>query len=188
MTEHAISPEELQYQFGLLTSRLAVLEAERTVRNVLARYMLLCDQPCDDQAYPQLGDLFTDEAIWEGVGALYTETFGRQLGRARILAFLATYLAPSTHFRMNVHFLTSDEVCVAPEGDKAQGRWVMLQVSTYENGDSEMVSARLNIDFVKQDAIWKMSHFRTRRLFAMPGETANGHARAIRRGFNTSQL
>jgi hypothetical protein len=174
MTEHATSPELLQHQLGLLTSRLAVLEAERAVRNVLARYMLLCDQPCDDQAYPQLDDLFTDEAIWEGVGALYTETFGRQLGRTRITAFLATYLAPSTHFRMNVHFLTSDEICVAPTGDTAHGRWVMLQVSTYENGDSEMVSARLNIDFVKQDALWKMSHFRTQRLFDLPWKTATG--------------
>ena len=168
MTSLADTNDILQARLTALTGRLDAVEAERAVRNVLARYMTLCDQPCHDQACPQLGDLFTPDAIWEGVGALYTQTFGRQSGRAQIIAFLGAYLAPSTHFKMNVHFLTSDDVKVAAGGDRAHGQWIMLQASTYESGSSELVSARLNIDFILQDGVWQMSHFRTQRLFNMP--------------------
>jgi hypothetical protein len=168
MTSPADINAALQAQVAALAARLHAVEAERTIRNVLARYMTLCDQPCHDQAFPQLGDLFTANAIWEGVGALYTQSFGKQSGRAQIVAFLSTYLAPSTHFSMNVHFLSSDDVKVAVGGDRAYGQWVMLQASTYENGSSELVSARLTIDFILHDGIWQISHFRTQRLFNMP--------------------
>lgn len=161
-----MTPEERQ-AFASLEARLGSLEADRAVRNVLARYMKLCDQPCHDSDFPQLGDLFTEDAIWEGVGALYTKTFGRQEGRAAIVAFLHKYLAPySTHFKMNAHFLTADAVTV--EGDCAHGEWVMLQASIYEDDTSELVSARLTIDFKKADDAWQMSHFRTQRLFNAP--------------------
>lgn len=149
-----------------LAARLALLESERDVRNVLARYMTLCDQPCSDTSFPRLADLFTEDAIWEGVGALYTQTFGRQQGRAQIAAFLGRYLAPSTHFKTNVHFLTSDAVCTDAHG--ASGQWVMLQASTYADGGSELIAARLNIDFRQHDGRWMMSHFRTQRLFCAP--------------------
>ncbi|MFW2380052.1 nuclear transport factor 2 family protein, partial [Aliarcobacter butzleri] len=63
-----------------LSNRIAALEAERAIRNVLARYMALCDQPCHDHQFPQLADLFSANAVWEGVGELYTQTFGKQVG------------------------------------------------------------------------------------------------------------
>lgn len=150
-----------------LASRIDALEAERAVRNVLSRYMTLCDQPCHDTAYPQLGDLFTKDAIWEGVGELYTQTFGRREGAEAIVSFLNGYLAPNPHFKKNVHFLTSDQVYYY--GDKVCGQWIMLQISTYEDDTSEAVGARLTIDFNRdEDGVWKMCHFRTQRLFEAP--------------------
>ncbi len=166
MTSIALSLMQGSLEPSVLNTRLIALESERIIRNVLARYMKLCDQPCHDQNAPQLGDLFTSDAIWEGIGVLYTQTFGRQVGRENIAAFLGTYLAPSTHFKSNVHFLTSDAITV--NGEKAYGEWVMIQVSTYEDDRSEFIAARLSIDFHQQGDNWLMSHFRTQRLFCFP--------------------
>jgi amidase len=178
-----MTPEE-QQAFAALCARLEKVEADRAVRNVLARYMKLCDQPCHDTGFPQLGDLFTEDAIWEGVGALYSQTFGRQEGRADIVAFLHKYLAPySTHFKMNAHFLTADAVTV--DGDRARGEWVMLQASIYEDDTSELVSARLTVDFRKVGGAWLMSHFRTQRLFNAPW---NGALPIARQGEFMSDL
>lgn len=147
--------------------RIAALEAERAIRNVLARYMELCDQPCHDQHYPQLADLFSKDAIWEGVGELYTQTFGRQVGVTAIVEFLNKYLSPNPHFKKNTHFLTSDQIYV--EGKKAHGKWIMMQISTYENETSEAIGARLTIDFEQNEqGQWTMCHFRTQRLFNAP--------------------
>lgn len=162
-----------------LALRLRQLEAERASRNTLARYMTLCDQPCNDRQFPQLADLFTADAVWEGVGQDYAQTFGRQQGRAAITAFLGGYLAPSTHFRRNLHFLTSDQVMVSDDGEQVHGQWIMLQISTYEDGRSEAISARLNIDFrVGEDGRWLMAHFRTQRLDCVPWDVAGVRAAA----------
>ncbi|MFL9926891.1 nuclear transport factor 2 family protein [Herbaspirillum lusitanum] len=165
-----MTPEQLQQSLAKLAgldARLAAVEGDRGVRNVLARYMKLCDQPCCDQAFPQLADLFTEEAVWEGVGAQYSQTFGRRSGRAAIAAFLGGYLAPaSSHFKMNAHFLSSDQVAV--DGARARGEWTMLQASTYQDDSCELIAARLNINFMQQDQVWQISHFRTERLFCVP--------------------
>ncbi|KQX01662.1 polyketide cyclase [Massilia sp. Root418] len=152
-----------------LASRLDRLESAQAVRTVLARYMLLCDQPCADRNFPQLPDLFADGAVWEGVGRHYEGSFGRHQGRAAIVAFVASYLAPSPHFARNLHFLTSDQVSVADDGATARGQWLMLQLSTYGGGGSEAITARLDVDFQRAgDGSWRIAHFRTERLECMP--------------------
>ncbi|MES2259372.1 MAG: nuclear transport factor 2 family protein [Pseudomonadota bacterium] len=162
-----------------LASRLRHLEAAAAARNTLARYMALCDQPCGDTGFPQLGDLFTEDAIWEGVGRRYAATFGRQAGRAAIVTFLNGYLAPSPHFLRNLHFLTSDQVDVAADGARVRGRWLMLQVSTYGSGTAEAISARLDIDFIQAaDGRWLIAHFRTERLDCAPWPVAAGEVAA----------
>lgn len=164
-----------------LALRLRRLEAERAARNTLARYMTLCDQPCHDRAFPQLGDLFTDHAVWEGVGEQYAQSFGRQVGRTAITAFLGRYLAPSTHFKRNLHFLTSDQVTVSEDGELVQGQWIMLQISTYEDGRSEAISARLNIEFIAApDGRWLMAHFRTQRLDCVPWDVITPESHVAR--------
>ena len=154
-----------------LARRLSCVEAQQQVRNTLGRYMQLCDQPCADRGFPQLADLFTQDAVWEGVGALYAGTFGRHQGRQAIAAFVGAYLAPSTHFRRNLHFLTSDQLCISEDGASARGHWLMLQLSTYGDGDSpaQAITARLNVDFAPlPDGRWLIAHFRTERLEAVP--------------------
>jgi hypothetical protein len=156
-----------------ITARLQSLEAAQAVQNTLARYMHLCDQPCADDAFPQLPDLFTADAVWEGIGPHYAGKFGRHVGPAAIAAFVGSYLAPSTHFKRNLHFLTSPSLTVADDAGSAHGQWLMLQLSAYGAGGAETITARLTVDFrPDRDGRWLIAHFCTERLESVPRATA----------------
>jgi hypothetical protein len=168
----------------LVLARLACLEAERSVRWVMTRYMALCDVPRAAVGEETLGQLFASDAIWEGIGPLYASKFGRMQGRDQILTMLTRYLPPTPHFRINTHFLTSEQIDVAEDARSATGRWVMLQASSYEAGNAELISARLQVDFApspaqahdtrqsNSTANWCISHFRTERLFDAPWQVS----------------
>lgn len=159
-----------QTTIDTLTARIAALEAQNEVRKTLARYMALCDVPCAISASESLGELFTDDAVWEGIGPQYTQKFGRLQGREAIVDMLCRYLSPVPHFSTNVHFLTSEHIQV--EGDTAKGRWIMLQASGYVDAKAELIAARLEVDFVpasvNASGLWLIRHFRTERLFDAP--------------------
>jgi hypothetical protein len=129
----------------------------------MARYMDLCDVPRALVEVSELARLFTVDAIWEGVGSTTAQTFGQHRGREAVAAFVGGYLPPSDHFRLNLHYLTSESIQV--DGSTAQGQWIMQQISTYADGRSELFGTRLNIDFRCVDGTWLIAHFRTQRLF-----------------------
>ncbi|BCZ77693.1 polyketide cyclase [Paraburkholderia terrae] len=151
-----------------LQARIVALEAENAVRKTIARYMALCDVPSGTLDGETLAALFTQDAIWEGIGPQYTQKFGHLRGHEAILAMLQRYLPPVPHFATNVHFLTSETIEV--NGARAKGRWIMLQASGYVDARAELIAARLEIDFVPaQDGRnWLIQHFRTERLFDAP--------------------
>ncbi|BFG73361.1 nuclear transport factor 2 family protein [Paraburkholderia terrae] len=151
-----------------LQARIVALEAENAVRKTIARYMALCDVPSGTLDGETLAALFTQDAIWEGIGPQYTQKFGHLRGHEAILAMLQRYLPPVPHFATNVHFLTSETIEV--DGARAIGRWIMLQASGYVDARAELIAARLEIDFVPaQDGRnWLIQHFRTERLFDAP--------------------
>lgn len=156
-----------------LAARLARLEAAQAVRDTLARYMALCDVPLhpayEDGALPGIAGLFTQDAVWEGVGRRASGAFGSHHGATAIAAFVQSYLAPSPHFTRNLHFLASEQITVAADGQSARGQWLMLQLSSYGAGGAEAISARLTIDFTPGgDGRWLISHFRTERLECAP--------------------
>lgn len=145
-----------------LLQRLATLEGESAVRRLMARYMDLCDVPRAPVEARDLAQLFTEDAIWEGLGTQTAQTFGQHRGREAIAAFVAGYLPPSDHFQLNLHYLTSESIVV--DGEGAQGQWIMQQISTYADGRHELFGTRLNIDFRCVDGTWQIAHFRTQRL------------------------
>ncbi len=151
-----------------LQARIVALEAEHAVRKTIARYMALCDVPSGTLDGETLAALFTQDAIWEGIGPQYTQKFGHLRGHEAILAMLQRYLPPVPHFATNVHFLTSETIEV--DGVRAKGRWIMLQASGFVDARAEVIAARLEIDFVPaQDGRnWLIQHFRTERLFDAP--------------------
>lgn len=150
-----------------LIKRLARLEAEQAARRVMTRYMRLCDQP--DSGFPiaDLGALFTEDAIWEGGGSTYGAAFGRHKGREAIMAFIQSFRHPKPHFTLNVHFLTSEEIQAGDDGT-AEGSWIMLQLSTYADGHSSVLGARITARFAVEDGQWRIARFRTENLFNAP--------------------
>ena len=146
-----------------LLQRLQTLEGESAVRRLMARYMDLCDVPRALAHVSELAELFCIDAIWEGIGSTTAQTFGQPRGREAVAAFVGGYLPPSDHFRLNLHYLTSESIVV--DGSAAQGQWIMQQISTYADGRNELFGTRLNIDFRCVDGTWLIAHFRTQRLF-----------------------
>ncbi|PNB71747.1 polyketide cyclase [Pseudomonas sp. GW456-E7] len=146
-----------------LLQRLQTLEGESAVRRLMAHYMDLCDVPRAVTHVSDLARLFTEDAVWEGVGSQTAQTFGEHRGRDAVAAFVGGYLPPSDHFKLNLHYLTSESIVV--DGDRAQGQWIMQQISTYADGRNELFGTRLNIDFRYVDGTWLIAHFRTQRLF-----------------------
>lgn len=152
-----------------LEQRLAVLETKDAVRNCLTRYMDLCDVPGPLESAEQIGDLFTADATWEGVGPEYAGKFGIARGRGEVVALVSQYLPPAEHFVRNAHLLGSEQIRV--DGNSAQGRWIMQQLSLYTEGTAELLCARIEIDFEVEHQphpTARMRRFRTRRMFATP--------------------
>lgn len=146
-----------------LLRRVEDLEAEKRVRACINRYMALCDALGEGADLEPLMALFTPDAVWEGKGR-YAVTFGRLEGVATIRAMFATYTVPPAHFRLNAHFLTSEEIAV--DGEEATGRWLMLQTSTFASGDSQLSAAKLDVRFRRDGEGWRIAHFQTERLFS----------------------
>ncbi|QJI37189.1 nuclear transport factor 2 family protein [Pseudomonas sp. ADAK13] len=146
-----------------LLQRLETLEGESQVRRLMARYMDLCDVPRAAMNVRELAGLFSVDAVWEGIGTTTVQTFGQHRGRDAVAAFVGSYLPPSEHFALNLHYLTSESIQV--DGSTAAGQWIMQQISTYADQRSELFGTRLNIDFRRVDGTWLIAHFRTQRLF-----------------------
>lgn len=146
-----------------LAKRLAVLELQDAARTTLSCYMDLCDVPRPPFPWDDMASLFTEDAIWEGTGPEYAGKFGRLEGRTAILSMLADFLPPSSHFRRNVHLLGTGHISAT--GTTATGVWIMQQLSEYDGGETELLSARLTVDFEYADGAARISHFRTEKLF-----------------------
>ncbi len=158
-----------------LRARVQALESEQAIRACISRYMDLCDHLDASTPLDELGDLFTEDAIWEGKGARYANSFGGHRGRDAIVAMLGKYCVEPAHFALNVHYLSSELIRV--DGACAHGSWNMLQISSFSAGGSHLNSARLEIDFRCEDGVWRMAHFQTRNLFSRPVEHWNSEAR-----------
>lgn len=153
-----------------VSDRLAFLEAKDAVHDCVTRYLDLCDVPGPLETQGQIGQLFTTDATWEGVGPEYAGKFGIGRGRDEITALVTRYLPPATHFVRNVHLLGSEQIRI--DDDDARGCWIMQQLSLYADGTAELSCARLEIDFevqyMRDTTTARMRRFRTQRMFATP--------------------
>lgn len=150
-----------------LLQRLQQLEAVNEIRNVLNRYMEICDALDADTDLNELMALFDEQAIWEGIGKRYQASFGRYEGRAAIEAMFASYMHKESHFTMNAHFVNSEQIEV--QGETAAGRWLMLQTSSFRDGCAHLNAAKLVIQFKQQaNGRWAIQHFQTENIFSRP--------------------
>ena len=152
-----------------LSKRIWVLEQEREVRACMQRYMSLCDVLDTGFDLSLLMDLFTSDAVWQGVGKRYAKTFGAYEGKAAITKMFEKYTLPPAHFVLNSHFLTNELITMSEQTGK--GTWLLLQTATFHDGRSQLSSARLTVTFVLESEQWKIKHFQTESLFNRPVET-----------------
>ncbi|MFW0794852.1 nuclear transport factor 2 family protein [Gordonia sp. CPCC 205515] len=155
-----------------LTARINVLEAEADIRRIQARYMFLCDTPCpefgiadDAQRIEKILDLYTDDAVWEGVGEYYTGQFGRAEGKAAIRKHFQGFWGEKQDpaLLLNAHYLTSEQIHVT--GDEATGQWIHMQPWLFSDGRSLLRSSRLNNAFRKENGRWLITRTRTENVF-----------------------
>lgn len=169
-----MTPAELQATIARLTADVAQLKAEADIRRLQARYMFLCDTPCpeagvdtDAERIARIMDLYTEDAVWEGVGEYYSAQSGRNVGKAAIRAmFTAFWNGRDPALLLNVHYLTSEQIHV--DGDRASGQWVHCQPWIFGDGRSLLRSSRLNNQFSRVDGVWKISRTRTENVFVAP--------------------
>jgi hypothetical protein len=151
--------------YAALLKRLEALESQVAIRALMADYMQLCDHLDGDTPMARLGELFTEDAVWQGIGGRYGAAFGAHHGRAAIVAMLNQYREPP-HFIFNAHYLTSERI--ETQGAQARGQWMMLQTSTYRSGASDLRSAHLSVAFRRSTAGWQIARFETENLFSRP--------------------
>lgn len=152
-----------------LSKRVWTLEQEKAVRACMQRYMALCDMLDVGFDLSRLMDLFTDDAVWQGVGKRYAKTFGAYEGKAAIAAMFEKYTLPPAHFALNAHFLTNEQITVSE--NTAVGSWLLLQTATFHDGCSQLSSAKLTVKFELESKGWKIKYFQTESLFNRPVET-----------------
>ncbi len=167
--------DELAATVTALAAEVERLRAEADIRKVQARYMFLCDTPCpeagvDDDAerISRIVDLYTEDAVWEGVGPYYDNQFGRSIGRDAIRRHFESFWGQKRDpaLVLNVHYLATEYIVV--DGDGATGHWVHCQPWIFADGSSLLRSSRLYNGFRKVGGQWKIARTRTENVFVAP--------------------
>ncbi|MDM1764688.1 MULTISPECIES: nuclear transport factor 2 family protein [unclassified Acinetobacter] len=150
-----------------ILARLNKLEAESAIRNCINRYMEICDALDANTDLNELMDLFDSNSIWEGIGEKYAKSFGRYASWQAIYDMFKSYIQKESHFVMNAHFVSSEQIYV--EQQQAKATWLMLQTSTFRDGRSHLNAAKLSVKFQQQtDGTWKIKHFQTENILSRP--------------------
>ncbi|WP_431025180.1 nuclear transport factor 2 family protein [Halomonas sp. H5] len=169
-------PEVSNADLQALITRIEVLEAEAEIRRLQARYMFLCDTPLpeygvknDAERIDAIMALYSEDAVWEGVGDYYDNQFGRLEGAAAIRRHFENFWGQKRdpELLLNVHYLTSEQIHV--DGDTAEGQWVHCQPWIFSDGSSLLRSSRLNNAFRREpDGRWRITRTRTENVFVAP--------------------
>jgi ketosteroid isomerase-like protein len=167
-----------QTELASLVRRIEVLEAEADIRRLQTRYMFLCDTPNpeygiedDAQRIDHIMALYTEDAVWEGVGEYYTNQFGKADGAAAIRKHFEAFWGEKKDpaLVLNCHYLTSEQIHVHKGAETADGQWVHMQPWLFSDGKALLRSSRLNNTFRKQpDGQWKITRTRTENVFVAP--------------------
>ena len=161
----------------ILQKRLNDLENEKRVSACMHKYMALCDDIALGFDLESLMQLFTDDAIWEGKGNRYAQTFGRHVGIDAIEQMFAKYTKEPGHFSLNVHFLANEVITV--DGNHAKGCWMLLQPSDFIDGRSQLSCARITAQFRLSGRFCQISHFKTENKFSRPCQQAWDNSAAL---------
>ncbi len=140
-----------------LERRIQTLEDIEALRKLKARYCAYCDAGYDAEG---LASLFTDDAVWDG------GTFGRFDGRKAIYDFFAGI---SKTLPFALHYVMNPLIEV--HGDRATGRWYLLEPCTFAEGSQAVWgAARYEDRYLKVRGEWKFQEVKLISSFWTPYE------------------
>ena len=143
-------------------SRLQSIEDTDAIRKLKALYCLYADQPGDDNAL-SFADLFTDDAVIdEG------EELGILKGKQAIYKAHGDFWE---HMRLNQHLVFSPVIEL--NGDKATGKWKLLQLTTTIFNDEDRAfwsCSYYNERYTRVHDEWKFERVEARVHFSSPYE------------------
>ncbi|TQS43177.1 nuclear transport factor 2 family protein [Cryptosporangium phraense] len=146
-----------------LLARLDALEAQDAVRKLKAAYM----QGLDDRLRGRVADLFWEDAVWEslpGRAPTSPPPSAPIVGRE---AIAQSFVDAANWMSFTAHYLTNEDIAVT--GDRAVGRWKLLQTCTAEATDTAFWQAGVYVDdFERRDGVWKFSRLRLAMDFRTP--------------------
>ncbi|MEO6338582.1 MAG: nuclear transport factor 2 family protein [Caulobacteraceae bacterium] len=110
----------------------------------------------------EVGELFAKDAVAEFGGS-------PTVGQDRIRRFFAAS-GPGRlpDGRLNEHILLQPIIHVAPDGMTAKGRWRLMLMTGELGKSANWGDGHYEVDYRKQDGIWKIAHLRYYRRFNAP--------------------
>jgi ketosteroid isomerase-like protein len=138
-----------------LEKRVRRLEDIEAIRELKARYCAYCDDGYDPDG---LASLFTEDAVWDG-GQL-----GRFEGKEAIRKF---FRGTSRRVSFAIHNVMNPIITV--DGDRASGRWYLLQPLTFAEGPrAAWLAARYSDEYVRIGGEWKFRNVKIDLSFMTP--------------------
>ncbi|MCG8592420.1 MAG: nuclear transport factor 2 family protein [Proteobacteria bacterium] len=161
-----------------LEKRLRAVEDVQAIQRLKARYGELVDARYTrrgavsdeqlDRIARQVGELFTEDAEWDGGGGL-----GVCRGRE---AIVQRFREPTLSFSW--HYFVKPQIQV--DGDRASGTWDILAPCTSRDGEPLWMAGTEQDEYVREDGRWLHARMQLRVVFMAPH--ARGWGRAPRSG------
>lgn len=158
-----------------LEARVARAEGQAEILALKSRYGALADarysrkgprsQAEIDGVADELAALFTEDAVWEGGGAL-----GRCEGRA---AIRERFRAPTLQYAW--HFFVKPEIRV--EGERATGTWDVLAMITTKEGRAMWMIGVEHDEYAREGGRWLHTRMRLESQLMAPHDRGWGPPR-----------
>lgn len=136
-----------------LEQRLARLEANDAIRNLIGLYAVGADRRNDPTIFETL---YAEEAVWESAG------FGRFEGRTQITQQLARVAREKVLW--SLHVMANPHIEVAPDGAHAEASWVLWEPASLGDGQGKAsdhwLGGQYHCDLVHTAEGWRFSHVR----------------------------
>ena len=166
------TPEQLAARVVALEARLAEVEAVQAIEKLKARYAELVDgryQSEGPKSADEVGEiadeivqLFSEDAVWDGGEKLGVWT-GRDAIRKR-------FVDPTLQFTL--HYFMNPRIEV--DGDRAEARWDVLALVTFQNGKPGWMTGVEDDEYVKVDGRWLHSRMKLSVRFMVSHERGWG--------------
>ena len=160
MTAVDATVDGLRRRIDELETRVARLDAEAAVEQVMVAYMAAADRQSDKGAH--IAALFTEDGAWESVGP-HGNPGWAAVGHE---ALIAKFDRNVERMPFSAHFVTNPAVQL--DGDTARGQFMYFQACTYRGDQPLWIAGSYDNDFRRVEGRWLLAHMRVRNFFTTP--------------------